>query len=278
MIIKTASGPLYFEITGEGPPLVFASGWAMSSQCWRPVVALLEDRFRCMIYDARGTGRSQPASASAGFEIEDHAEDLHQLIGMANFYDATIIGHEVGAIIAAVCAEHHPQDSTALVMVSPRAGIAEEEIRKLSLYTPAALALRELATYPLIRNLIAWRFRSAPSEYREQLFEDFADLDPRAAYQTAVSAANLDSSLQLESLIEQITSPVLLVCGEKDKKSVARARHLFSKVRAGKIATLKNCGFLPMLEYQRQFARVIADFATGAQKSSRKSLRRIITD
>lgn len=278
MIINTASGPLYFEVTGEGPPLVFASGWAMSLECWRPVVALLHERFRCLIYDARGMGRSQPASANAGFDIEDHAEDLHQLIDTANFYDATIIGHEVGAIIGAVCSEHHPQDSSALVMVSPRAGIAEEEIRKLSLYTPAALALRELAAYPVIRNLIAWRFRGAPAEYRERLFEDFAGLDPRAAYQTAVSAANLDSSLQLESLIEQVTAPVLLVCGEKDKKSVARARDLFSQVRAGRIATMKNCGFLPMLEYPRQFARVIADFATGAQKDSRKSLRRIDTD
>jgi len=278
MILKTASGPLYFEVTGNGPPLVFASGWAMSSECWRPVVMLLEDHFRCLIYDARGTARSQPASVSAGFEIEDHAEDLHRLIDTTNFYDATIIGHEVGAIIAAVCSEHHPQDSGSLVMVSPRAGIAEEEIRKLSLYTPAALALRELASYPLIRNLVAWRFRSAPAQYRERLFEDFAGLDPRAAYQTALSAANLDSSLQLESLIEQILSPVLLVSGEKDKKSVARARDLFSRLRAGKIATLKDCGFLPMLEYPLQFARLIADFATGAQKSAKRSIRRIDMD
>src|SRR5436853_5364398 len=80
MMLKTRNGPLYFEIVGSGPPLVFLSGWAMSSECWRPVVTLLAKKYRCLLYDARGVGRSQPAALDAQLNIEDHADDLHRVL------------------------------------------------------------------------------------------------------------------------------------------------------------------------------------------------------
>src|SRR5215210_8811212 len=108
MILRTESGPLYFEIAGEGSPLVFVSGWAMSAECWRPAVSLLERKYQCLIYDLRGTARSQPFSSQARFAIEDHAEDLHLILEQAGIYDATIIAHDIGAMVAARCALTHP--------------------------------------------------------------------------------------------------------------------------------------------------------------------------
>ena len=107
MIIENQSGPLYFELSGEGPPLVFVSGWAMSCECWRPIVARLEDRHLCAIFDARGVGRSQPTSIETGFTIEDHVEDLHSILEHAGVYDAVFVGHDIGALVAARCAEAH---------------------------------------------------------------------------------------------------------------------------------------------------------------------------
>ena len=164
MILTTRDGPLYFEIDGAGPPLVFASGWAMSCECWRPVVNVLKRRHRCLIYDTRGIARSQPASIDARFSIEDHAEDLHALMDAADVYDAAIVGHETGALIAAECAVRHQQDFASLVIVSPRAPMPEDDIKNLAVFTPASLALRELANYPLIRNLVARGFRRAPKK------------------------------------------------------------------------------------------------------------------
>lgn len=263
MFLRTTSGPLYYEVTGDGPPIVFVSGWAMSCECWRPAVAVLKRRHRCLIYDPRGFGRSQPCSVSAGFTIEDHAEDLHALLEASNIFDATIVGHEMGSLIAAVDADRHPQDMSSLIVVSPRRGLSREDVRNLAVFTPASLALRELAAYPLLRNLVARRFRRAPQPYRDRLFNDFAELSPRAAYETALSASTGEALAILDNLIERTTSPVLFVCGEKDKKGAEEARRLFSIARAGKLATMRDCGFLPMLEYRRQFVKLIADFTKG---------------
>jgi len=276
MFIKTKNGPLYYEVAGDGPPIVFVSGWAMSCECWRPAVAMLKHRHRCMIYDSRGVGRSQPSSVNASFTIEDHAEDLHALLEAAEIFDATIVGHEMGSLIAAVDADRHPQDMNSLIVVSPRRGLSQDDVRNLAVFTPASLALRELAAYPLLRNLVARRFRRAPQPYRDRLFNDFAELSPRAAYETALSASTGEAVAILDDLIERTTSPVLFVCGEKDKKGAAEARRLFSLAGAGKLATMRDCGFLPMLEYRRQFVKLVEDFVTRQQGSpNRRAISRI---
>src|SRR5205085_8586374 len=118
-----------FEINGGGPPLVFLSGWAMSGECWRPVAALLARRHRCLLYDARGVGRSQPAAPDARFSVEDHADDLHRVLEAAGVFDAVLVGHDVGAVVAAHLAATHPQDARALVVVSPRPGLPEDDVK-----------------------------------------------------------------------------------------------------------------------------------------------------
>jgi pimeloyl-ACP methyl ester carboxylesterase len=267
MILRTRHGPLYYEIAGEGPSLVFASGWAMSSECWRPAVELLKRKYRCLIYDSRGIGRSLPTSPDAGFEIEDHADDLNSILESVGIFDATLVGHEMGALVVAVCGERHPQSMNSLVLISPRPAISEGDIKQLAVFTPAALALRELAGFPLIRNVVAWRFRRAPQPYRDNLFKEFSDLNPRLAYETAVSAASAENVTRLDRAVSRSTSRVLLICGEKDKKGATQARRLFSVARAGKLATMSDCGFLPMLEYPGQFARVLDRFVINSLKA-----------
>lgn len=275
MLLNTRNGPLYYEVDGDGPPLVFISGWAMSCECWRPAVAMLKRKYRCLIYDSRGVARSQPSSVDAAFTIEDHAEDLHAVIEAARVFDATIVGHELGSLIAAAGAARHPQDVQSLIVVSPRRGFSEDDVKSLSVFTPASLALRELAAYPLLRNLVARRFRRAPQPYRDRLFNDFADLSPRAAYETAISASSDDAAGLFIETIRRSASPVLIICGEKDKKGAAEARRLFSLAKAARLATLRDCGFLPMLEYRRQFVKLIEDHVSTQQTTHRGAIVRL---
>jgi pimeloyl-ACP methyl ester carboxylesterase len=269
MILQTGSGPLYFELAGERlqtgrtaiSPLVFISGWAMSCECWRPAVKLLSKKKRqCLIYDTRGVARSQPVAVNASFTVEDHAEDLHRIIEAVGIFDAVLVAHDLGAMVAAALARAHPQDVNSVVIVSPRPGLAAEDVRSLAVFTPASLALRELAEYPLIRSLVQRRFRRAPKPYRDRMYSDFAQLSPRGAYETALSASNPDSLVLVQRLVERGLLRSLLVCGDKDKRGTAEARRLFKRSERAQLATLRDCGFLPMLEYPSQFAKLIERF------------------
>ena len=269
MIVRTHNGPLYYEVAGQGRPLVFVSGWAMSGECWRPVVEWLRTNHRCLLYDARGMARSQPAALETTFDLREHAEDLHTILEAAGMFDATFVAHEMGGLVAALCAEAHPQNVSSFVFVSPRASFSKDEIKSLSVFTPASLALREVASFPLLRNLVAFRFRHAPAPYRDKLFDDFAGLSPRAAYETAVSASDYYADSPIERRIRATPLPTLFVCGDADKKAVAQTRKLFSLARTGRLATLTDCHFLPMLEYPKQFARLIDDFTNQVGETNR---------
>ena len=267
MLLNTNSGPLYYEVAGAGQAIVFVSGWAMSCECWRPAIRMLKRNYLCVSFDARGVGRSQPCSSDARFTIEDHAEDLHAILEETRIFDATIVGHEIGSLIAAAAIDRHPQDAQALMVVSPRPAISQDDVRSLAVFTPASLALRELAAYPVLRNVVARRFRRAPQPHRDRLFADFAELSPRAAYETALSASGAEEAALLDSLVMETTSPVLLLCGEKDKKGASEARRLFSLARTAKLATIRDCGFMPMLEYPQQFVRLVRDFVSRNEKA-----------
>jgi 3-oxoadipate enol-lactonase len=260
MFLETGLGPLYFEVEGEGPPIAFVSGWAMSCECWRPAVKVLRKKHKCLIYDQLGVARSQPASVHARFGIEDHAEDLHNLLETAGMFDALIVAHDLGAMFSAELANAHPQDVNSVAIVSPRPGLPNDDIKSLAVFTPASLALRELASYPLIRSLVQRRFRRAPQPYRDRLFTDFAQLSPRAAYETALSASAPDSVDLVDHLVARAKLPVLLVCGDKDKRGSAEARRLFKIGKQSRLATMRDCGFLPMLEYPTQFAKLVEGF------------------
>jgi len=215
-------------------------------------------------------------SINASFTIEQHAEDLHKLLDETQIFDATIVGHEMGSLVAAIDADRHPQDLNSLIVVSPRQGLSSDDVRNLAVFTPASLALRELAGYPLLRHLVARRFRRAPQPYRDRLFSDFAELSPRAAYETALSASTGEASYCLEELVGRNNSSVLFVCGEKDKKGAAEARRLFALAKAGKLATMRDCGFLPMLEYRRQFVKLVEDFIRIQQRNaSRRAILKV---
>jgi pimeloyl-ACP methyl ester carboxylesterase len=148
--------------------------------------------------------------------------------------------------------------------------MSQDDVKNLAVFTPASLALRELAAYPLLRNVVARRFRRAPRPYRDRLFRDFAELSPRAAYETALSASSDEAVAILNEAIKRTASPVLFICGEKDKKGAAEARKLFSLASAAKLATLRDCGFLPMLEYRRQFVKLIEDFVLGQPEAANR--------
>jgi pimeloyl-ACP methyl ester carboxylesterase len=105
------------------------------------------------------------------------------------------------------------------------------------------------------------------------LFNEFSDLNPRLAYEPAVSAASADNVARLERVVSRSTSRVLLICGEKDKKGATQARRLFSVARAGKLATMSDCGFLPMLEYPGQFARLLDRFVVSSLKAGGALIR-----
>jgi pimeloyl-ACP methyl ester carboxylesterase len=89
-----------------------------------------------------------------------------------------------------------------------------------------------------------------------------------------VSAAGAENVARLDRLVSRTDTRLLIICGEKDKRGATHARRLFSLTRAGKLATMSDCGFLPMLEYTGQFVRLLDRFVASSLRNSPALSRR----
>jgi pimeloyl-ACP methyl ester carboxylesterase len=106
-ILKRPDVDLYYEVTGQGPPMLLIQGVGVVGEGWRPQVDALKDRFQTLIFDNRGIGKS--ASCSAPISIEAMAEDARALMDVAGWESAHVVGHSMGGVIAQQLALDCPQ-------------------------------------------------------------------------------------------------------------------------------------------------------------------------
>ncbi|HEX5265027.1 MAG TPA: alpha/beta hydrolase [Phenylobacterium sp.] len=118
--IRTRDGVrLFHRDWGEGPPILFAASWALSSEMWAYQVAHLSDAgFRCIAYDRRGHGRSDiPAS---GYDMDTFADDLATVIDTLELRDVVLVGHSAGgAEVVRYLGRHGTAKVSKVVLMAP---------------------------------------------------------------------------------------------------------------------------------------------------------------
>lgn len=90
--------PISYRVTGAGPPVLLIQGVGVHGDGWRPQVERLAARYRCLTYDNRGMGRSQPAGAPV--TVEQMADDSRALLDAQRWEAAHIVGHSLGGPVA----------------------------------------------------------------------------------------------------------------------------------------------------------------------------------
>jgi pimeloyl-ACP methyl ester carboxylesterase len=113
---------LFYTDEGTGStPVLLIHGWACDSHDWSWQLDSLIPRYRVIVPDLRGHGRSSvPAD---GYAPADYARDLAALIDAAGCGPCVAIGHSMGAIIASVLAVEWPGHVRALAVVDPPYGL-----------------------------------------------------------------------------------------------------------------------------------------------------------
>jgi aminoacrylate hydrolase len=110
---------LYFEAHGpaDGPPVILSAGLGGTGSYWRPNLAALAARHRVILYDHRGTGRSDRALPS-GLQVEDMADDVVALMDGLGLQQAHFVGHAAGGLVGLMLAVRAPERLTSLVAVN----------------------------------------------------------------------------------------------------------------------------------------------------------------
>ena len=104
---------------GDGPPLVLLHGWPQHWWMWRAVLPALTERFRCVMPDLRGLGWTE--APDEGYEKRNLAADVRALLDILGFDRARLMGHDWGAMTAALLASETPErvERLALLDIPP---------------------------------------------------------------------------------------------------------------------------------------------------------------
>lgn len=98
---------LYYELAGEGDPLVLVHGSWVDHFSWAPVLPRLAERYRVLVYDRRGHSRSErPPGQGSRTEDED---DLGALVELLDLAPAHVAGNSFGASTALGLAARRPE-------------------------------------------------------------------------------------------------------------------------------------------------------------------------
>jgi pimeloyl-ACP methyl ester carboxylesterase len=110
---------LYVREFGRGsePVVMLHGGWGAEHSGLIEAVRTLEERYRFIFYDQRGSLRSPAPDATITFDR--HVEDLELLRQELGVETLTIVGHSMGAILASAYASKYPARIKRLVLLSP---------------------------------------------------------------------------------------------------------------------------------------------------------------
>jgi 3-oxoadipate enol-lactonase len=104
--VRANGQELYFEVHGEGPPLVLIMGIGYDARLWTLAqVPALSRMFQVVIFDNRDAGRS--SQAAAGYTIADMADDVVALMDALDITRAHLLGLSMGGMIAQEFALRH---------------------------------------------------------------------------------------------------------------------------------------------------------------------------
>ena len=178
---------MYYEIHGEGSPLILLHGFTGSTRSWRAHVGEFARHFRTIPVDLRGHGRS--TNPPGEFTHRQAALDVFALVDHLGIERFKAMGHSSGGMILIHMATQQPERVEAMVLVGS------------TVYVPEQARAKQRQTTVEDPNLDWERLREHHKHGDDQIralitqFHDFADsyddINFTPPYLSTVSARTL---------------------------------------------------------------------------------------
>lgn len=120
---------IYYEVHGDGPPILLSHGYSATSAMWREQVAALADRYRVIVWDMRGHGLSDSPHDPARYSEEATVGDMRVLLDEAGAETAVVGGLSLGGYMSLAFHLAHPERVAALMLFDTGPGYRSDDAR-----------------------------------------------------------------------------------------------------------------------------------------------------
>ncbi|MFF0452006.1 alpha/beta fold hydrolase [Nocardia africana] len=205
-----------YDVTGTGPAVVLVHGTAAARDQWAPLTADIADRYTVVALDYSGSGDT--VDHGGPLTVADLAAEVRAVADDAGLNGFHLVGHSLGAVVAAHIAATVPERVRSLLM---HAGWVRTDARMDAEFRYWIELLRADAAFgtSLFAHMLPlmafgpryWERTTA--EQNATLVEQLAKVIARgAARQTEV-----DRTVDLTDLLGRIAAPTLILASAHDR-------------------------------------------------------------
>ena len=242
---------LYYEVSGEGEPLLMIAGRAVDHNIWNLVRVDLAKHYRVIVYDQRGTGQSdkpeQPPYSTPGF-----ARDAVAILDHLDLPRAHVYGISMGGAVGQWLGIEHADRVGALVLACSSPGIAHGVQRSAEVHALLAQPdqLKLLDTFFSRRSALPRFFLSMRESVKYPMPE-------YAERMHAHASEEHDSWERLPSIV----SPTLIIHGSDDQVvPVTNAHLLAQRIPGAELYMVRGGRHMFFIEFRAEVNRIVKEF------------------
>jgi sigma-B regulation protein RsbQ len=239
------------KLSGRGKqPMLFAHGFGCDQNMWRFVAPAFEDRYRIVLFDHVGSGKSDLGAYSRGkySTLEGYAGDVLEICRELELERVVFVGHSVSAMIGVLAAAKEPERFASLVLIGPspcylnvgeyRGGFSREDLEGLFEFMDA--------------NYLGWSSALAPKimgnaerpELGEELVNSFCRTDPAIARHFARVTFLSDNRADLEKV--KVPS-LVLQCSQDIIAATEVGEYVHRHLQGSRLVVMRATGHCPNL-------------------------------
>jgi proline iminopeptidase len=268
---------LFYRIVGPTSGeyvLVLSGGPGEDIHSMQGVADELGKKYRCIMWEQRGTGRSKLSRYDAStINLDAYMDDIEALRRQLHTEKLIVVGNSLGMILGLAYAGTHPDAVRAVVTIGSgpitseylgvfsdnqlaRLGACELELRDFWKNPAAEAANPDRAAFERLRIAAVAYFYD-----RNKALQMQAELDPKD-YNFRVPPAFLkaEGNYDIRPKLKNIAAPVLLLQGRQDLAGEANVWEAHSLINNSTLASIDKCGHMPWLEQPEQTWKIVDNF------------------
>jgi len=265
--VKVGDINIYYEVHGEGEPLVMICGASASVDSMYAFIPVYSPEYKLVLFDNRGAGRSD--APDIPYTTAMMADDLAGLLDTIGIDSVNIMGISMGGMIAQEFTLRHPEMVKNLILACTYCGGPGS-----SMMTDPEVAQRMADLSPeeglmeIMRLCITQKLIDENPGLLEQIVEQMMKHPISPHGQMRQTEAEMGHNTY--ERLPEIKAPTMVIHGDDDRIiPVENAKILASRIPGAEIAIFANTGHM-LLEAGNELNRITLDFLKRHSQSSRE--------
>ncbi len=251
---------LYYEIYGQGKPLVLIGGYSANTLIWMPVIETFSKHFQCIVFDNRGAGISDVPSGP--YSVEEMAADTIGLINALQLNKPHIYGNSLGGSIVQTIAYKYSNEIDRIVIGNSSAKFNAQMLFAsqtfLDFYEQRKDLLEQAKLW--LPSLFSSKFIENKSNVKTFFANNLANPKPMSFKGMAGQFAAL-KTFDSRNWLSKINHHCLILSGDEDLTCLTReSLYLHKHIKNSKLHIFEQCGHLPHIEYPELNNKVVLEF------------------